>query len=144
MLTREQIESDDIPPRVPIALQRKYDTARVGGYGENNLFAGFLFVVDKKEALKIAVLHHFDGNGAHTHTEAWNTRQHGDVEAKLDDAIADLESAEFKDIAIQPFKEVVFGIEFGLIQAGPSRIDYMPLYLMFVPPWNGLYCDGSP
>jgi hypothetical protein len=99
-----------------------------------------------------AVLHTFDSQGRHLHTEALflsagdllTATGLGKAEAKLKRRIDKLGRCAFGDIEVSLFKAYIDGHLFGLVDAsetdeGYQRVDLLPNGLAFFPPWDGTY-----
>jgi hypothetical protein len=125
-----------IPLQIPIAQQDRSKFEKIGVFADGKQFAGLSFSIGKK---RIAVLHLFDADGNHLQTDAWDGNTKREVDQQLDAAIDGLSNPQRADIRVKLFSVERFGVTFGLVQAGPTRVDYVPGELMFVPPWNGYY-----
>ncbi|WP_166831468.1 hypothetical protein [Thalassoroseus pseudoceratinae] len=167
---------DDMQPpkRIPINREEEYHTHYIGQKGAGGFFMGFvtpnvgplnfeLLGDDGWESKKtwFSVVHHFDADGKHTHSdiESHGTTADGEdaviekaragLEAKLN-AIGEL---TFCDIAVERFQVEHDGCIFGLLTTEECdmfdeeeddeemryHVHLLPNDLLFYPPWTGEY-----
>jgi len=147
-----------VPQRVPISRKAGYRTETIGRHRDGQFYAAVHgahrdddHAADwGRERIRwYAYLHLFDAGGNHRKSEisligiAPNLR--GDLgqqaATRLASLLAQLEEAEFGDIAICPFTLTYDGVTFGLIdESGPARGSWTELYpdrLGFGDPWDG-------
>ncbi|WP_351236460.1 hypothetical protein [Streptomyces sp. NPDC002133] len=158
-----------VPEIVPIAHEPDYRTATIGRYAEGQFLAsvtyafpqGFSLGEGWEESKRLyAVLHQFDSEGQHIHSDIWcagtwaeqQRRPHGNDsvlargEKRLAELLDGLPQLKYGDIAIRPFQLTVDGVIFGLIterhEEGEGQDDWAELYpdgLGFSAPWDGQY-----
>ena len=127
-----------IPKLIPIAREEGYHTDQIGKYA-NGQYVGFAFFLEPSQQRLVSVLHLFDASGCHVSSDAWDSSDHVDPQAELQNAIDALPNAKPGNVKVAPFSVEFFGKSFGMIPVGDDRVDYEPYGLAFFSPWDGLY-----
>lgn len=147
-----------IPDLIPISRQEDYHTHYLGTFsGDLQFWAYETFVhnppknlaakTDWQERRKeYVVLHTFDVNGDHLHTEHWycgTTAECDDIpmEQKLEEMVSALGDTKFGDISVKLFQTEIDGIVFGLIpDENTKMVNLQPSStISFMEPWDGEY-----
>lgn len=147
-----------IPDKLPIAREEDYHTHYLGKCEDGRQFWAydtFIHTLTGQEILaddwqkwrkEYILLHTFDADGHHLHTDHWYAGYTADIQdeaiaAKLEEMVGSLGPITFEDIEVRLFQVTIDGIVFGLI---PDK-DYDMINLepsstiSFQEPWNGSY-----
>lgn len=124
------------PQIVPIKREEGLLTHYLGTYAAGKQFAGFVISLADDQPT-VSVLHTFDAQGNHLHSDAWQGNDRVEVESLLENAIDKLENQRPGDIRIKLFSVERVGTRFELTPNEHGDIEYKPLGLVFAKPWNG-------
>ncbi len=149
-----------VPKAIKIVREEGYHTDQIGKYADGSQFMGFVTATlptplptDWQEHKRwYAVLHTFDKQGKHRHTEAWFAGTSAsservaiqNAEAKLAQLIAGLGPVKYGNVKVGLFQVQIDGHTFGLVDASKPEEDYESIHLLpndlaFFAPWDGTY-----
>lgn len=147
-----------IPTLIPINREEDYHTHYLGTFVNGMQFWAYeTFVHDqpkgsyphadwKNHRKEYVLLHTFDAEGNHIHTQHWYAGttaecDNGLMDQKLEEMVEELGSIEFGDIIVKLFEVEIDGITFGLIP--DENFEYINLQpsstISFMEPWDGEY-----